>query len=136
MGWWRINSPEEGGILQDPLFGSLWNAVAGHSSPENHYNGDRVSDHMGEAVQSVLERLGEAPTVEDLQSLFFLYKTDHLTLKTPAADLVRIVQDAWMKIFLEYVRYWSREPYEEEQKAVFNFVVYAREPEDGRVGIL
>lgn len=136
MGWWKIND-ELGGI--DPTHegpGGLWNAIGGLSSPENHYNGDEPSDYMADAVESVLAALNATPTVAQLHALFFEHRNDGLKRRKPLADLITLVEIGWGKVTEAYHQEWKRVPYVEEKEAVFNFVTYPREAEDGRHAIL
>jgi hypothetical protein len=114
MGWWKVSSVENGGIDWGHNRGSgLGNATKGDHT-ENYYNGDGPADVMGFAMDAV-ESLGIPLTRQILEDAFFKQTGD--------GQIVRIFDAARQKIIHEYQGMWQRPPYEEELRAVFNFVV-------------
>jgi hypothetical protein len=113
MGWWKIESPETGGIDFDHDTGSsLVNAISGRDSIENYYNGDEPANLMDEARAS-LASLQLSLLADEVRSAFFLGKGNTYAVEVFATARKRISE--------VYLRDWGREPYDEEWKAVFNF---------------
>ena len=97
MGWWKINSPECGGIDHENLptghdsDSKLLNAIPGRDSPEDHYNGDGPADTMqaaiGEIADQYREEWGRWPYYEELQAMFNFvtnkYKEDGQYSRSP-----------------------------------------------------
>lgn len=135
MGWWKINSPGSGGIDRAHATGSrLLNAVPGRHTPENHYNGDRPADAMGNAVDRVLTVMSVAqPGPGSKDALVGVSREELLDLflaqKVPAwfsgdgATLLGIVSACWAEVDAEYGEDWDRRAYLEEREAVCNFVL-------------
>src|SRR4051812_3735691 len=118
MGWWKINSPDRGGIDRAHATGSkLLNAVPGRHTPENHYNGDGPADAMGNAVDGVLKVRGVAPpgpgpvdsvagvSREELLGLFLAREVPARFGKVGAA-LLEVVSGAWKEVDGEYEGDW------------------------------
>jgi hypothetical protein len=58
MGWWQINSVECGGINwghKAPTNSKMVNAVPGHETKDEMYNGDGPADIMGAALKKIDE---------------------------------------------------------------------------------
>lgn len=74
MGWWKIS--DEGGGIDMSLVGKgeIVNAVPGHDSGRELYNGDDAADIMDKAIDEIQavyqEAWGRLPTLTELRAVF------------------------------------------------------------------
>ena len=134
MGWWKINSPERGGIDRTFQSGSgLLNAIPGKHTTENFYNGDGPADAMGSAVITAFGIMGitlpKPRSVDKVTAInrhelleLFLERRVPVRFRDKESSLLAVILEVWRDIDLEYQEDWGRLPCEEERLAVCSFV--------------
>jgi hypothetical protein len=116
MGWWKISSPEEGGIDWDFAGvgpGSLVNAIPGKDHSEIYYNGDSVADIMDGLIRRVRDNWPNITREE--------FEQAYSNLDLSNSELMAFIQKAKELIIKEYQEAWGRDPYPEEWQAIASF---------------